>query len=124
MARSDLAQSDGSARDFIAAFAFERPALFPGWEATGAVLWTGVMGGVVAYMLLAVGQKHTPPTLVGTIISLEAVFALGTGLIVGYDTLTMRTVLGFALVFAGTTVTRLFTEQIPEVNVAAAPPCP
>jgi drug/metabolite transporter (DMT)-like permease len=108
----------------IAAFAFERPTLFPGWEATGAVLWTGIMGGVVAYLLMTVGQRHTPATLAGVLMSVEAVFALITGLIVGYDTLTLRMVLGFVLVFAGTTVARLGSEKTPAVTAEPAPPGP
>jgi drug/metabolite transporter (DMT)-like permease len=108
----------------ITSFVFEQPALFPGWEATGAVLWTGIMGGVVAYTLMAVGQKYTPPTLAGLLMSLEAVFALITGLIFGYDTLALRTVIGFLLVFAGTTVARLGSEKTPESTAEPAPPGP
>ena len=105
-------------------FAFERPALFPGWPALGAIFWTGIMGSLVAYVLMVVGQKHTPPTLAGVIMSLEAVFALIFSLIVGYDHLTTRTLLGFALVFAGTTVARLGSEKEPELAAEQAPPAP
>jgi drug/metabolite transporter (DMT)-like permease len=108
----------------ISSFVFERPELFPGWGPTGAVLWTGIMGGVVAYMLMAVGQKYTPPTLAGVLMSLEAVFALITGIIVGYDILTPRTVAGFVLVFIGTTVARLGSERGPLVVAEPAPPGP
>jgi drug/metabolite transporter (DMT)-like permease len=108
----------------VCAFVFERPELFPGWGATGAVLWTGIMGGVVAYMLMAVGQKYTPPTLAGVLMSLEAVFALITGIIVGYDVLTPRTVAGFVLVFVGTTIARLGSERGPLVLAEPAPPGP
>lgn len=105
-------------------FAFERPTLFPGWEATGAILWTGIMGGVVAYMLMAVGQRHTPPTLAGILMSLEAVFALVVSVIWGYDTLTPRAVIGFALVLVGTTLARLGSEKAPELGGEAGPPGP
>jgi drug/metabolite transporter (DMT)-like permease len=105
-------------------FAFERPLLFPGWEATGAVLWTGVMGSLVAYVLMVLGQRYTPPTLAGVLMSLEAVFALVFSLIVGYDTLTARTLLGFAIVFAGTTVARIGSEKAPELAAEQAPPAP
>jgi drug/metabolite transporter (DMT)-like permease len=108
----------------VCTFVFERPELFPGWEPIGAVLWTGIMGGVVAYMLMAVGQKYTPPTLAGVLMSLEAVFALITGIIVGYDILTPRTVAGFVLVFVGTTVARLGSERGPLVLAEPAPPGP
>lgn len=106
------------------AFIFERPVLFPGWEAMGAVLWTGVMGGVVAYMLMALGQRYTPPTLAGILMSLEAVFALVVSVICGYDSLTLRAVLGFVLIFAGTTVARMGSEKRSELAGEPAPPGP
>jgi len=105
-------------------FAFEQPAVFPGWGAMGAVLWTGVMGGLVAYMLMALGQRHTPPTLAGVLMSLEAVFALMVSIAVGYDSLTLRTLFGFALVFAGTTLARLGSEETAELAAEPAPPAP
>jgi drug/metabolite transporter (DMT)-like permease len=108
----------------ISSFAIERPALFPGWGVTGAVLWTGIMGGLVAYMLMALGQRYTPPTLAGVLMSLEAVFALVVSIIVGYDSLTLRTVIGFVLIFAGTTVARLGSEKAPELAGEPAPPGP
>ncbi len=107
-----------------ASFIFEQPKLFAGWEATGAVLWTGIMGGVVAYMLMALGQRYTPPTLAGVLMSLEVVFALIVSMIVGYDTLTWRTFVGFMLVFAGTTVARIGSEREPELAAEPAPPAP
>ncbi len=105
-------------------FIFEQPDLFSGWGATGAVLWTGIMGGVVAYMLMVLGQRYTPPTLAGILMSLEAVFALTLSIIVGYDTLTLRTMVGFTLVFAGTTIARMGSERDPVLAAEAAPPAP
>lgn len=106
------------------AFIFESPVLFPGWEAMGAVLWTGVMGGVVAYVLMALGQRHTPPTLAGVLMSLESVFALIVSIAFGYDHLTLRTVAGFILVFAGCTIARIGSERTPEYAAELAPPGP
>jgi drug/metabolite transporter (DMT)-like permease len=107
------------------AFPIERPELFPGWEATGAVLWTGIMGGVVAYLLMAIGQRYTSPTLAGILMSLEAVFALIVSMIIGYDSLTTRTVIGFILVFAGTTAARVGSEKkTSELAAEPAPPGP
>jgi len=105
-------------------FVFEQPVLFPGWEATGAVLWTGIMGGLVAYVLMALGQRYTPPTLAGVLMSLEAVFALVVSIIVGYDSLTLRTLIGFVLVFAGTTIARVGSDERPELAAEPAPPGP
>jgi drug/metabolite transporter (DMT)-like permease len=108
----------------ICSFIIERPVLFPGWAPMGAVIWTGVMGGVVAYVLMVLGQRYTPPTLAGLLMSLEAVFALIVSIIVGYDSLTLRALLGFFLVFAGTTVARLGSEREPEMAAEPAPPAP
>jgi drug/metabolite transporter (DMT)-like permease len=108
----------------IGAFAFEHPPLFPGWPSIGAVFWTGIMGSLVAYVLMVVGQKHTPPTLAGVIMSLEAVFALIFSIIVGYDDVTVRTLLGFVVVFAGTTIARIGSEKEPEMAAEQAPPAP
>jgi len=108
----------------MSSFAIERPALFPGWGTTGAVLWSGIMGGVVAYVLMALGQRYTPPTLAGVLMSLEAVFALVVSIIVGYDSLTLRIAIGFVLVFAGTTVARVGSEKAPELAGEPAPPGP
>lgn len=108
----------------ICSFIIERPVLFPGWAPMGAVIWTGVMGGVVAYVLMVLGQRYTPPTLAGLLMSLEAVFALIVSIIVGYDSLTLRTLLGFFLVFAGTTVARVGSEREPEMAAEPAPPAP
>jgi len=54
----------------------------------------------------------------------EAVFALIVSIIVGYDSLTLRTVIGFVLVFVGTTVARLGSEKTPELSGEPAPPGP
>ncbi len=108
----------------IATFAFEQPALYPGWEATAAVMWTGIMGGIVAYVLMALGQRYTPPTLAGVLMSLEAVFALVVSIIWGYDKLAWRTIIGFILIFGGCTIARMGSEKTPEYQVEPAPPGP
>ena len=108
----------------ITGFAWERPEPFPGWEAMGVVIWTGIMGGVVAYWLMAFGQKHTPDTLATVFMSLEAVFALISGIILGYDVLTLRNSVGFALVFAGTILARLGSHKTSEPIPEVSPPGP
>jgi drug/metabolite transporter (DMT)-like permease len=83
-----------------------------------------VMGGLVAYVLMAVGQRYTPPTLAGVLMSLEAVFALIVSIIVGYDSLTVRITIGFLLVFAGTTLARMGSEKATELAGEPGPPGP
>lgn len=84
------------------AFLFEKPTLFPGWPAVAAVVYTAIMGGVVAYFLMTWGQKHTTPTIAGVLMSLESVFAVIISMAFGYDPLTLRGVIGFVLAFTGT----------------------
>jgi drug/metabolite transporter (DMT)-like permease len=124
MAFVQLQLSTCAVLSLVGSFVFERPVLFPGWAATGAILWTGIMGSLVAYVLMALGQRHTPPTLAGVLMSLEAVFALVFSILVGYDTLTGRTLIGFAIVFVGTTVARLGSEKAPQMAAEQAPPAP
>ena len=45
-------------------------------------------------------------------------------IMVGYDSLALRTVLGFVLVFAGTMVARLGSGETPELAAEPAPPAP
>jgi drug/metabolite transporter (DMT)-like permease len=82
------------------------------------------MGGLVAYLLMALGQRHTPPVLAGVLMNLEAVFALVISIILGYDSLTQRAVIGFLLIFAGTTVAHLGAKRTPELAAESAPPGP
>lgn len=95
----------------IVASVFERPRLFPGWPAMGAVIYTAVMGGVVAYFLMTWGQRHTSPTVAGVLMSLESVFAVIFSIAFGYDPLTLRGVFGFALAFAGTALAQISSSQ-------------
>jgi len=104
--------------------AIERPDLLPDTNAIWAVLWTGVMGGVVGYLLMTLGQRYAPPTIAGVLMSLEAVFALIASVIVGYDTLTLRATIGFVLVFGGTAIARLGSRERPELAAEPAPPGP
>ena len=51
-------------------------------------------------------------------------FALIFSIIVGYDDVTVRTLLGFVVVFAGTTIARTGSEKEPEMAAEQAPPAP
>lgn len=80
---------------------FERPTLDPGLPALATVLYTAIMGGVVAYLLMTWGQQHTSPTMAGVLMSLETVFAVIFSMLLGFDHLTVRSMLGFGLSFGG-----------------------
>jgi drug/metabolite transporter (DMT)-like permease len=67
-----------------------------------AILYAAVFSTFLAFLLQTLGQRHTPTTHVGIYLRLETVFALVISVSVGLDTLDGRTLLGFALIFAGT----------------------
>ncbi len=94
---------------------FERPALNPGLPALATVLYTAIMGGVVAYLLMTWGQRHTSPTMAGVLMSLETVFAVIFSMVLGFDHLTLRSLLGFGLSFGGIFVAQLGarTRKVP-----------
>ncbi|NLG66727.1 MAG: EamA family transporter [Actinobacteria bacterium] len=101
---------------------FERPTLFPGWSAVGAVVYTAIMGGVVAYFLMTWGQRHTTPTIAGVLMSLESVFAVIVSIACGFDSLTWRGVVGFCLAFAGTGLAQTYSASTgPEPVLDARP---
>jgi drug/metabolite transporter (DMT)-like permease len=65
------------------------------------ILYTAIAGGVLAYWLMVAGQKHTPPTVAGVLMSLEAVFAVVFSILAGYDQPAVKSIIGFALAFTG-----------------------
>ncbi|CAA7603362.1 EamA domain protein [Acididesulfobacillus acetoxydans] len=61
-----------------------------------------LFGSIGAYLLQTGAQKLTPPSHVGLLLSLEAIFALLFSVLFGLDVLTRNGILGLALVFLGT----------------------
>lgn len=79
----------------------------PDGRSVWIILYTALAGGVLAFWLMVAGQKHTPPTIAGVLMSLEAVFAVIFSILAGYDQLTVQSVVGFALAFGGLTMVQL-----------------
>lgn len=80
---------------------FEAPLSAPDARGLGLIAYTAVLGGVLGYLFLAFGQKHTPPTIAGLLVAVEAVAALLLSVAVGYDSFSRHSVVGFALVLSG-----------------------
>lgn len=68
-------------------------------EAGGSILYAGVLSGAVAYTLQIVAQKNVEPAVASLIMSLEAVFSVLTGFVVLHQMLTVRELVGCALLF-------------------------
>lgn len=67
-----------------------------------AISFGTLFGSIGAYLVQTWAQKLTPPSHVGLLLSLEAIFALLFSLLFGLDVLTRNGILGLALVFLGT----------------------
>lgn len=83
----------------ICMFAFESPDINSILDARFSILYSGVMSCGVAYTLQIVGQKRTDPTIATLLLSLESVFAALSGFIILKDDMTVKELIGCALVF-------------------------
>ncbi len=84
----------------IAMFIFETPRAGAILAATGPLLYAGVLSSGVAYTLQILAQRTTPPAVASLLMSLEAVFAVLSGMLVLGEMPSMREVIGSALMFA------------------------
>lgn len=95
----------------VGMFVLEAPswrAILSGWF---PIVYAGVMSGGVAYTLQILGQQSVPPTLASMIMSLESVFAALFGWLIGGQTLTLRELLGCAVMFAAIVLSQLPRPQ-------------
>lgn len=83
----------------IAMFVFETPTFSNIKKAIGPLLYAGVLSSGVAYTLQILAQRTTPPAIASLLMSLEAVFAVITGIIVLGEMPTLREVIGSLLMF-------------------------
>lgn len=84
----------------LAAFSFS-------WSTIWPVLYCGVMSSGVAYTLQNFGQARTPAALAAVLLSLESVFGALSGYVFLGDLMSVRQVLGCALVFVAVVLTQL-----------------
>lgn len=89
----------------------------PTWEALPSGSWIALAYLTVACTVLAllfqnIGQAHLPPASAALLLSLEAVFGVAFSVALGAETLTLRVVVGFALVFAAIVVSEVLPEKM------------
>ncbi len=63
------------------------------------IIYLAVGGTAIAMLLQNVGQKHVAPSAAAIILSLESLFGVLFSVIFGYENLTVKVVIGFALIF-------------------------
>ena len=71
------------------------------------ILYAGIMSCGVAYTLQVVGQKYTDPAIASMILCLESVFALIAGMIILGEMMSIREILGCAIMFAAIVIANL-----------------
>ena len=95
----------------------------PAWGALPVSCWTSLAYLAVACTALAlllqnVGQAHLPAASAALLLSLEAVFGVAFSVALGAEDLTVRVVVGFALVFAAIVVSEVLPERAKNKTVA------
>lgn len=77
------------------------------WQAWGPLLYAGVLSSGVAYTLSNIGQKNVEPALAALLMSLESVISVLAGWLLLNQKLTMRELLGCALIFIAVILAQL-----------------
>lgn len=97
-----------------AAMFLEGPTFAQLWGGIGSLLYAGVLSCGVAYTLQIVGQEGVNPTVAALLLSLESVFAAlagwaayEIGFLADDQTMTVRQILGCAIVFAAVILVQL-----------------
>lgn len=83
----------------IAMFVFEQPNFDNIIKAAGPLLYAGVLSSGIAYTLQILAQRTTPPAMASLLMSLEAAFAVITGVLILGEQPTLREIIGSALMF-------------------------
>lgn len=91
--------------NILAGLFLEQP-LFNG-AVIGAGLYTAVFSVGIGYTLQVWAQRYTPPTDTALILSLEAVFAVGTGWLFLSETMKLVQIAGCALILGGVLLAQL-----------------
>ena len=88
----------------------------PDWATVPMDCWVSlaylaVACTTVALLFQNIGQAHLPPASAALLLSLEAVFGVAFSVALGAETLTLRIVFGFALVFAAIIISEVLPER-------------
>ncbi|WP_206459956.1 DMT family transporter [Anaerovorax sp. IOR16] len=95
----------------IAAFLFESPTWAGIVECTIPIVYCGVFSAGIGYTLQMVAQKDTDPTIASLILSLEAVFGALGGYFLLSEILTIRELIGCAIMFAAIIIAQLPSKE-------------
>ena len=77
----------------------EFPAEFP-LAATGGILFLGLIATALCLYLQSFGLKYAEPAIGGMLLSLESVFGVLFSVVIYHERITLRMLIGFAVIFA------------------------
>ena len=92
---------------WVLAFIFETPSMAAIKSAAVAILYCGCISGGLGYTLQIIGQKYTDPTSGSLCMSFEAVFAAVGGALLLHETMSVREIIGAAVMFAAIVLVQL-----------------
>ena len=92
---------------FIVMLIFETPNITYILMSWLPLLYVGVLSGAVGFTLQIIAQKDTDPAVAALLMSFEAVFAAVTGFLILNEVLTVRELIGCALMFAAIIIAQL-----------------
>ena len=107
---------------FVFSLVFEGDSLFTDSIAWGPLLYSGIFSVGIGFTLQVIGQSKVDPTLASLIMSLEAVFALLSGMLVLGERLAPREGLGSVLMMAAVIVVQLKGQQRKEIIEESSAP--
>lgn len=74
------------------------PARFPA-DAVGGIIYLGLIATALCLYMQSYGLKHAEPAIGGMLLSLESVFGVVFSVIIYHETITIRMLAGFAVIF-------------------------
>lgn len=75
---------------------------FPAWfpaDAVGGIIYLGLIATALCLYMQSYGLKHAEPAIGGMLLSLESVFGVVFSVIIYHETITIRMLAGFAVIF-------------------------
>ena len=96
----------------VLALIFENPTPGQPLDAWLPIAYSGVLSCGVAYTLQVVAQKDTDPTVASLLLSLESVFAVLGGGVLMHQWLSVRELLGCALMFIAIILAQLDPSKL------------
>lgn len=105
-----------AAVSWIAAFIMETPSVDKIISAAVPILYCGIISGGVGYTLQIVAQRFTDPTVASLLMSLESVFAVIAGAVFLNEQMSVRELIGCAVMFAAIILVQIPIKQKQKSN--------